>query len=605
MAITLRRDTGTALTFDQLDDNFVDYSTFKGKFDDSQWIGSNDGKLLFFNVTTGKLELKTLSASDLAAGFSSNFTSTLASKNTDDLSEGTTNLYYTSARSYSDVDIRLATKTTTDISEGTRLYFTNSRADARITNAGSANWNTAYGWGNHASAGYLTTISSQTIGTLSDVDVTGATNGKILKYNGSQWVVATDDNSSNSITLTDLSVGAELTPSGDGAISYNNTTGVFSYTPPDLSTYLTDITGQQLTTLSDVNVTGATNGQILKYNSSTSKWEAQADAGLTSVALGDISNVTISTPSSGQTLQYNGTIWVNSSSGGGPADTDSLAEGSTNLYYTDARADARVNLQTGANLNLSSKTTDNLSEGSTSLYFTNARARAAISEGSTQLAYNSSTGVLTFTQGNTDTVIEGSTNLYFTTGRIDAHLNQSNPTSGYVLSWNGSDYAWVAQTGGSGLTDGDKGDITVSSSGATWTIDNDSINADKIANDAVGIAELSATGTPSSTTYLRGDNTWATVSGGGSSFDQNLNTTDSPTFAGLTLNGSGNVTFTSVELTFDVSNRAKVTGGPFRLARMTTTERNAISSPVGGDTIFNTTTSKFQGYDGTTWVDLN
>ena len=32
---------------------------------------------------------------------------------------------------------------------------------------------------------------------------------------------------------------------------------------------------------------------------------------------------------------------------------------------------------------------------------------------------------------------------------VDSHLNQSNPTSGYVLSWNGSDYAWVAN-GGSG-----------------------------------------------------------------------------------------------------------------------------------------------------------
>jgi hypothetical protein len=32
---------------------------------------------------------------------------------------------------------------------------------------------------------------------------------------------------------------------------------------------------------------------------------------------------------------------------------------------------------------------------------------------------------------------------------VDTHLNQSNPTSGYVLSWNGSDYAWVAQSGGS------------------------------------------------------------------------------------------------------------------------------------------------------------
>jgi len=31
---------------------------------------------------------------------------------------------------------------------------------------------------------------------------------------------------------------------------------------------------------------------------------------------------------------------------------------------------------------------------------------------------------------------------------IDTHLNQSNPTSGHVLSWNGSDYAWVANSGG-------------------------------------------------------------------------------------------------------------------------------------------------------------
>jgi hypothetical protein len=37
----------------------------------------------------------------------------------------------------------------------------------------------------------------------------------------------------------------------------------------------------------------------------------------------------------------------------------------------------------------------------------------------------------------------------------------------------------------------------------------------KMADDAVGIAELSATGTASSTTYLRGDNTWATISNSG------------------------------------------------------------------------------------------
>ena len=32
-------------------------------------------------------------------------------------------------------DVKLATKTTANITEGSNLYFTNSRADARITNA--------------------------------------------------------------------------------------------------------------------------------------------------------------------------------------------------------------------------------------------------------------------------------------------------------------------------------------------------------------------------------------------------------------------------------------------------------------------------------------
>jgi hypothetical protein len=55
-----------------------------------------------------------------------------------------------------------------------------------------------------------------------------------------------DSNFSNlnndKIELTDLSVGAEGAASGDGSIAYNNTSGVFTYTPPDLSGYLTSYT---------------------------------------------------------------------------------------------------------------------------------------------------------------------------------------------------------------------------------------------------------------------------------------------------------------------------------------------------------------------------
>ena len=40
-------------------------------------------------------------------------------------------------------------------------------------------------------------------------------------------------------------------------------------------------------------------------------------------------------------------------------------------------------------------------------------------------------------------------------------------------------------------------------------------------------------------------------------------------------------------------------------ARYTTTERNALSSAVGGSLLFNSTTNKLQVYDGTNWVDLH
>ena len=57
----------------------------------------------------------------------------LSSKDTDDLSEGSTNLYYTDARANSAFDTRLATKDTDDLSEGTtNLYYTDTRANAAI-----------------------------------------------------------------------------------------------------------------------------------------------------------------------------------------------------------------------------------------------------------------------------------------------------------------------------------------------------------------------------------------------------------------------------------------------------------------------------------------
>ena len=60
--------------------------------------------------------------------------SDISNHTTDNLTEGTTNLYYTQSRAQTDFDSGLATKSTTDLAEGTNLYYTDCpcKSDARM-----------------------------------------------------------------------------------------------------------------------------------------------------------------------------------------------------------------------------------------------------------------------------------------------------------------------------------------------------------------------------------------------------------------------------------------------------------------------------------------
>ena len=81
------------------------------------------------------------------------------------------------------------------------------------------------------------------IGLLADVDLsTPPSTGQVLKWDGSNWVAGPDNAGSGGtgIALTDISVTTAT--AGTAALSYNDVSGVFTYTPPDVSGFLTSFT---------------------------------------------------------------------------------------------------------------------------------------------------------------------------------------------------------------------------------------------------------------------------------------------------------------------------------------------------------------------------
>lgn len=123
---------------------------------------------------------------------------------------------------------------------------------------------------------------------------------------------------------------------------------------------------------------------------------------IANTTIGTLSDVSSTAPSTGQVLKWNGTTWApaaDSTSGGGGSDADTL-DSQDGTYYLD---------------------------------------------------YNNFTNTPTIPADLSD--LTDTTNLLvsaYTNADVDTHLNTSSATTNQVLSWDGSDYLWVAQTGGSG-----------------------------------------------------------------------------------------------------------------------------------------------------------
>lgn len=141
-----------------------------------------------------------------------------------------------------------------------------------------------------------------------------------------------ETSNANDISLTSLSVTTN-SASGNGTLTYSDATGVFAYTPPDLSSYLTSVPAQSFASLTGkpttiagygitdavtsaglngaidthLNQSTASNNEVLSWNGSDYAWVSQSGAG--GVALSDLS-VTTASASGTPSLSYNNSSGV-------------------------------------------------------------------------------------------------------------------------------------------------------------------------------------------------------------------------------------------------------------------------------------------------------
>ena len=341
------------------------------------------------------------------------------SGDTDDITEGSSNLFFTNARA----DARIAAATTSDLTEGTNLYFTNARADARITAA--IDTDTSF-----ASASDSLVPSQLAVKTYVDAQVDTADALSELSGDsdditeGSTNVFFTnaraDARIQNAIVDSDTFAGASATnvPSAESTKAYVDAQVAAKDALSELSGDTDDISeGSSNLYYTDERVADKIGGIMSGSGNIVVTYDDTADTIVVSESL------TTTDITEGDNLYYTDARADGRVTAGFAAkDTDNLSEGSSNLYFTNARADARI----------AAADTDDLSEGSTNLYHTSERVADVVgamvssnTESGITVAYDDADNTLDFTVSiagfDTADLTEG-TNLYYTTARANAAI---------------------------------------------------------------------------------------------------------------------------------------------------------------------------------------